>query len=168
MSTNSCFLADKRHTSIRQQSDHILAFLGESIAASPTTVYGCREEARLLSLKECESKINKSEFLQLRYDGRKINGMDRCVFVIQFYCVDSSKKVDKVEGAKSHLSKTSVNSEAVFHTIIDEVCCGMLGKIYSVMSDTCRMNTVKKTRINKRLRDYLDDNFEHDIQLYIL
>ena len=82
---------------------------------------------------------------------------------VQFYCKDSSKKVDKVVGVKSNLSKTSVNSETVFHTIIVEVCGGMLGKIYSGMSDTCRMNTGKKTGINKRLRDYLDDNFEHDI-----
>ena len=39
----------------------------------------------------------------------------------------------------------------------------MLGKIYSIMSDTCRVNTGKKTGINKRLRDYLDNNFAHDM-----
>ena len=89
--------------------------------------------------------------------------MDRYVFVVQFDCKDSSKKVDKVVGVKSYLSKASVNGEAVFHTIIVEVCGGMLGKIHSVMSDTCRMNTGKKTGINKRLRYYLDDNFEHDM-----
>ena len=89
--------------------------------------------------------------------------MDRYVFVVQFYCKDSGKKVDKVVGVKSYLSKTYVHSEAVFHTIIVEVCGGMLGKVYSVMSDTCRMNTGKKTGINKRLRDYLDGDFEHDI-----
>ena len=85
------------------------------------------------------------------------------MFVVQFHYKDSSKKVDKVVRVNSYLSKISVNSEAVFHTIIVEVCGGMLGKIYSVMSDTCRMNTGKKTGINKRLRDYLYDNFEHDI-----
>ena len=36
-----------------------------------------------------------------------------------------SKKVGKVVGVKSYLSKTSVNSEVVFHTIIVEVCGGM-------------------------------------------
>ena len=56
-----------------------------------------------------------------------------------------------------------MNSEAVFHTNIVEVCGGMLGKIFSVTSDTCRMNTGKKTGINKRLRDHLGDNFKHDI-----
>ena len=110
ISTNSCSLADIRHASIRQQSDQILAFVGESRAAFPTTVYRRREEARLLSLKECESTINESEFLQLHYDGRKINGMDRYVFVVQLYCKDSNKKVDKVVGVKSYLPKTSVNS----------------------------------------------------------
>ena len=99
----------------------------------------------------------------MHYDGRKINGMNRYVFVVQFYRKDSSKKVDKEIGVKSYTSKTSVNSETVFHTIIVEVCGGMLGKIYSGMSDTCRMNTGKKTGINKRLRDYLDDNFKHDL-----
>ena len=89
--------------------------------------------------------------------------MERYVFVVQLYCKDSSKTVDKVVGVKASLSKTSVNSEALFRTIIVEVCGGMLGKIYSVMSDTCRMNMGKKTGINERLRDYLDDNFEHDV-----
>ena len=56
-----------------------------------------------------------------------------------------------------------MNSEAVFYTIIVEVYDRMLGKIYSVLSDTCRMNSGKKTGINKRLRDYLDDDFKHDI-----
>ena len=99
----------------------------------------------------------------MHYDGRKINGMNRYVFVAQFHCKDSSKKVDKVVRVNLYLSKTSVNREAVFHTIIVEVCSGMLGKIYSVMSDTYRMNAGEKTGINKRLRDYLYDNFEHDI-----
>ena len=85
------------------------------------------------------------------------------MFVVQFYYKDSSKKVDKVVEVKSYLSKTSVNSEAVFHIIIAELYGGMLGKIYSVTNDTCRMNTGKKTGINKRLRDYLDNIFEHDI-----
>ena len=134
-------MADGRHTFIRQQSDQILAFVGDYSCIFYHS-YGRREKARLLSLRECESKINESEFLQLHYDGRKIN--DRYSFV-QFYCKDSSKKV------KSHLSITSVNSEAVFHSIIDEVCGGMLGKIYSVVSNTCRMNTGKKTGIDKRL-----------------
>ena len=92
----------------------------------------------------------------MHFDDRKINGMDRYVFV-QFYLKDSSKTVDKVVEVKSYLSKTSVNSEAVFHTIIVEVCGEMLGKIYSFMSDTCRINTGKKTGINERLRDYLDN-----------
>ena len=39
ISTNSCSLAYRRHTSIRQQYDQILAFVGESIVASPTSVY---------------------------------------------------------------------------------------------------------------------------------
>ena len=99
ISTNSCsYRRHSRHTSIRQQSDQILAFVAESIiAASPTSVYRRRE----------------------------INGMDRYVFVVQFDCKDSSKKVDKVVGVKSYLS------------IIVEVCGEMLGKIHSVMSDTC-------------------------------
>ena len=152
ISINSCSFADRRHTSIRQQSDQILAFVGEKVTASRTTVIDVEKK-----------QDHESEFLQLHYVGRKINGMDRYVFVAQFYCKNSSKTGDKVVGLKLYLSKTSVNSEAVFHTIIVEVCGGMLNKIYSVMSDTCRVNTGKKTGINKRLRDYLDDNYEHDI-----
>ena len=53
ISTNSCCLADRRHISIRQQSDQILALVGESIAASPTTVYRRREEARSMNQSFC-------------------------------------------------------------------------------------------------------------------
>ena len=60
INTNSCTLADRRHTSIRQQSDQILAVVGGSIAASPATVYSRREEVRLFSLKECESAVSES------------------------------------------------------------------------------------------------------------
>ena len=59
INTNSCTLADRRHTSIRQRSDQLLAVVGGSIAASPATVYRRREEARLFSLKECESAISE-------------------------------------------------------------------------------------------------------------
>ena len=163
INTNSCTLADRRHTSIRQQSDQILAVVGGSIAASPATVYRRREEARLFSLKECESAISESEFLQLHHDSRKIIVMERYVFMVQFYSKLTRKKVEKVVGVKSYLPETSVNSEAVLHTIVNETCGGILSKIYSVMSDTCRVNTGQKTGINKRLQDYIAENFKHDI-----
>ena len=38
INTTSCTLADRRHASIRQKSDQILAVVGGSIAASPATV----------------------------------------------------------------------------------------------------------------------------------
>ena len=89
--------------------------------------------------------------------------MEKYVFMVQFYSKLTRKKVEKVVGVKSYLPETSVNSEAVFHTIVNETCGGILSKIYSVMSDTCRVNAGQKTGINKRLQDYIAENFKHDI-----
>jgi len=163
ISTKSCLLADKRHTSIRQQADQILSFPHADIAGSPSTVYRSREKTRLFSLETCESNINDSDYLQLHYDGRIINGMDRYVFVVQFWSKESEKRAERVIGVKSFSPETSVNSEAVFRAITtDEACGRKMGKIYSVMSDTTSMNTGRKTGVNKRLRDYISVNFKHD------
>ena len=82
ISTNSCPLADRRHISIRQQSDQILAFVGENIAASPTTVYGRREEARSMN----------QEFLQLHYDDRETMGWIGMCLLYSFTAKTQAKK----------------------------------------------------------------------------
>ena len=120
------------------------------------------KKTRLLSLETCRSQIDGADFLQLHFHGRIINQLDRYVFVVQFWCKDSQKEIEKVIGVKSVLPRIAVNSESVFHAIVDEACDGNVKKVYSVMSDTTSMNTEKKTGINKRLWDYVSENYQHD------
>ena len=54
VSKESCILADRRMTSIRQQSDQLLAYGGAAIAASPTTVFRNREKSRMKTLEQAD------------------------------------------------------------------------------------------------------------------
>ena len=52
----------------------------------------------MCSLTKCESEISGAEFLQLHYDGRIIDGMDRFVFLNQYYCESRGAKIERVAG----------------------------------------------------------------------
>ena len=85
----SCILADRRLTSIRQQSDQLLSVVGsEEIAASPSTIFCKREQCRLKALRRCKADLNKADALQLCYDGKIIHKIDRYVFIGQYYGLD--------------------------------------------------------------------------------
>ena len=78
----SCILVDRRLTSIHQQSDQFLSVSGsEKIAASPSTIFRKREQCRLKALQRCKADLNKADALQLCYDGKIINKIDRYVFL---------------------------------------------------------------------------------------
>ena len=65
VSSESCSLADRRLTSIRQQSDQLLSVVGSEIAASPSTIFRKREKVRMSALSDAEAKLKGSDFLQL-------------------------------------------------------------------------------------------------------
>ena len=73
ISAYSCSSADKPHTSIRQQSDQILAFPGNEKHLQVLCIE-TQKKTRLLSLEDCRCQINDADFLQLHYDGRIISG----------------------------------------------------------------------------------------------
>ena len=64
-------------TSIRQQSDQLLAYGGAAIAASPSTIFRNREKIRMKALEQAEVQLKACSFMQLCYDGRVINKSDR-------------------------------------------------------------------------------------------
>ena len=84
VSSESCTLADRRLTSIRQQSDQLLSVVGSEIAASPSTIFRKREKVRMSALRDAEAKLKGTDFLQLCYDGRIVNKSDKYVFLGQF------------------------------------------------------------------------------------
>ena len=151
---DSCILADRRMTSLRQQSDQILSVVGpENIAASASTVYRHREKMRMKALQRSETLAASSNAIQLCYDGKIIDKINRYVFVAQFVNVGDAK-TEQVVGVKSFGNDQSVTAEALFNAISD-VCSGILQNAHSVMAGTTALNTGKISGVNKRLQDYV-------------
>ena len=163
VSDAGCILVDRRLTSIRQQSDQLLsAFDGcKKIATSPATVFRRREKCGMKALENCEADLSAATALQLSYDGKRINGLDRYVFLGQFLGADG-KKCERVLAVKSFCD-ASVTSEVIFKAIVDETCTSHLNKVYSVMADTTSLNSGEKSGINKRLVDYFQSSVGHDV-----
>ena len=125
----SCILADRRMTSLRQQPDQLLSVVGpENIAASASTVHRHREKMRMKALQRSETLVASSNAIQLCYDGKIIDKIDRYVFVAQFVNV-SDAKTEQVVGVKSFGKDQSVTAEALFNAISD-VCSGILHNTY--------------------------------------
>ena len=162
ISPNDCVTADRRFTSIRQQSDLQRSTVGaKNISASPATVLRKREQCRLEALERCDKKLNDAKAIQLCYDGKILNRMDRYIFLGQFE--DETSKLEKVIAVKTFPEGASVNSESIFNSITEEISDNLLKKIYSVMSDTTALNTGKKSGINKRLVDFYKDKFNRGV-----
>ena len=118
----SCILADRRLTSIRQQSDQLLAVVGsEKIAASPSTIFRKREQCRLKAFRRCEADLNKADALQLCYDGKIIYKIDRYSFIGQYYDPDQHF-FEQIMAMKSFPTGVSVTAQTVFNAIVNEVC----------------------------------------------
>jgi len=135
---------------------------GESIAASPSTVFRKRQNARLTALSTSIQELRSANAIQLCYDGRfdTKSKIDRSVLHEQFSGTD--KKSERVIKVKSFPRKISVNSEVLFNAIV-ESCGDLLKNVYSVMADTTALNTGKKSGVNKRLEQYFEDNFERGV-----
>ena len=125
--------ADKRMLYVRQQSDAILSVVGkDAVATSASTVICKRQKFRLTALEECEAALISAEALQLCYDGRVVNKIDRYVFLGQGVGSDQTNKSEHVMGVKSFPKLSSVTGEAIFPAIVDQICGGYINKIVSV------------------------------------
>ena len=161
----SCILADRRLTSIRQQSDQLLSVVGsEKIAASPSTIFRKREQCRLKALRRCEADLNKADALQLCYDGKIINEIDRYVYIGQYYDPDQHFS-ERIMAVKSFPAGVSVTAQTVFNAIVNEVCGPCISNVFSIMADTTSLNNGKKSGVNKRLVDFFNENVGHDIHV---
>ena len=109
MSDTNCILANRPLTSIRQQLDQLLSVenSGGKIAASPATVYRRRNQCRLKALANSEANLRAANALQLSYDGKRINEIDRYVFLGQFLGSDGNK-CEEVLGVKSFVKNRSL------------------------------------------------------------
>ena len=149
-------------TSLRQQSDQLLSIVDrDKISASVSTLYRRREEVRMKALTSSNAVLSTASALQLCYDGRVIDKIDRYVFLGHF--VD-----DKLEPCESamhvkFIPKTiSVTAGVIFNTIT-EISNRCLQNMYSVMADTTALNAGKKSGVNTRLAEYFNNTVGHDI-----
>ena len=94
-------------TSIRQQSDQLTSLVDwHSISASPATIHRRRETLRMKSMTLSEAKLDAASALQLCYDGRIVNKIDRYVFLGH---------------VKSFPKDMTVTAEVVICTIKEEI-----------------------------------------------
>ena len=64
---------------------------------------------------------------------------------------------------KSFPAGVSVTSQTVFNAIVNEVCGPCINNVFSIMADTTSLNSGKKSSVNKKLVDLLNENVGHDI-----
>ena len=161
----SCVRADKRMLSVRQQSDAILSVVGkDAVAASPSTVFQKRQKFRLTVLEKCEAALSSLKLYILSYGGRVVNKVDRHVFLGQGIGCDQTIKPERhAMDVKSFPKTSSITGEAIFATIIYQICGGYINKIVSVMADTTAVNTGKKSGVNVRLENYFQEKVGHGI-----
>ena len=77
--------------------------------------------------------------------------------------VDKEKKCEKVIAVKTFQKARSVTAESVFTVITEHVDQSILGKVYSVTSDTTALNTGKMSCVYKRLADFYKLRHDRDI-----
>ena len=159
----SCILADRRLTSIRQQSDQLLSVVSsEKIAASPSTIFCKREQCRLKALRRCEADLNKADALQLCYDSKIINKINRYVFIGQYYDPDQHS-LSELWQWNRFLQVYQSLPKQFLNAIVNEVCGPCINNVFSMMADTTSLNSGENSGVNKRLVDLLNENVGHDI-----
>ena len=107
-----------------------------------------REQFRLEVLKKCEKELGRAAAIQLGYDGKIINKMDRYIGAIR-------KEKGTFEKERSVTAESSLMPSQ-----------NMWIKVYSVMSDTTALNTGKIFGVNKRLTDFY--KLHHDCNIHSL
>ena len=136
----------------------------EKIAASPSTIFCKREQCRLKALRRCKPDLYKADALQLCYDGKIINKIDRYVFIGQYYDPDQHFS-ERIMAVKSFPASVSVTAQTVFNAIVNEVCGPCINNVFSIMADKTSLNSGKKSGVNKRLVDLFNENVGRDIHV---
>ena len=163
VSDESCILADRRMTSLRQQSDQLLSVVDkDKISASVSTVYRRREKVRMKALTSSNIALNVASAVQLCYDGRVVDKIDRYVFLGQFVG-EKLERCESIMFVKSFPNSISVTAKVIFDTITEEISIQCLQNVYSIMADTTAVNTGKKSGVNTRLVQYFKETIGHDV-----
>ena len=97
------------------------------------------------------------------YDGKKVNGRERMVVLVQF-SDESGNKVEKFIAIKTFDKEDAITGQQLFSTMTEELFTdSLLDKVQSVLSDTTAVNTGSKKGINTRLREFFKNKMGRDI-----
>ena len=113
------------------------------------------------ALTSSNAVLSTASALQLCYDGRVIDKIDRYVFLGQFVD-DKLEPCESVMHVKSIPKTISVTAGVIFNTITEEISNQCLQNVYSVVADTAALNTGKKFGVNTRLAEYFNNTIGHD------
>ena len=143
----SCVHVDKHMLSARQQSSAILsAVRKDAVATSASTVFHERQKFSLTALEECEAALNSAEAQQLCYDSRVVSTADRYVFLVKVLVPIKPSRQSMLWLLNLILKTSSVTGEAIFATIVDQICGGYINKIVCVMANIiAAVNTGKNS-----------------------
>ena len=85
------------------------------------------------------------------FDGKKVNGRERIVVVVQFDNEDGVK-VELFVAMRTFDKEDAITGERLFDAVVEELFTDtFLDKVKSVLSDTTAVNTGSKKGINSRL-----------------
>ena len=135
--------------------------------ASKSTVHNQRIKAREERIKRAEEILKKQKGpVQLMFDGKKINGRERMVVVIQ-YIDENGEKKDIFARLKSFDEEESITGERLFDAIVAELFDDeMLNKVLCLMSDTTAVNTGCHKGINTRVKIFFNSEKGRDIHVF--
>ena len=97
---------------------------------------------RMKALKKSEESLVAASTLQLCYDGKIIEKIDRCLFARKFVNAQLDP-CDTVMLMGSIPKTISVTANVSFNTITEQISNETLQNIHAVMADTTALNTGK-------------------------
>ena len=133
LTDSSCILADRRLTSIRQQSNQVTECVVTEIAALPSTIFCKRQKVRSNALSSVLKQLRSADALQLCYNGRFGTKEKVKRYVLPGQFTERSKAEKVISEILS--PQDFVTSEVLFDSIF-EVCGNPLQNVYFIMAHT--------------------------------
>ena len=135
--------------------------------ASKSGVYKHRVKVRNEQIRKVDEEL-KSQIgpLQLMFDGKKINGRERMVVILQ-YIDENGVMQERFAQLKSFEEEESITGERLFDAIVVELFDDeLLKKVYSILSDTTAVNTGSVKGINSRVKAYFNKEKGRDMHVF--
>lgn len=136
-------------------------------SSSKSTIHRQRLKCREEHLVKMEKALADARGpLQIMFDGKKINGRERMVVVLQYINEDGERCQDFFR-MKSFNDDDTISGECLFNAMVKELFNdSLLSKVICSMSDTTAVNTGARKGINARLRTYFKKSLGKDLHTF--